>query len=185
MRTLLHTVTRQRELIEHQATHDALTGLPSLRLARDRLDMALSHALRDQSKTAVLFIDLDGFKAANDNFGHEAGDHVLRTVAQRLQGAIRSVDTAARQGGDEFIVISSGIGSVDDASVVAHKLVQLIAEPIYFEGRELSIGSSIGVAVIPDHASGSDEALRCADQAMYSVKRTGKNNFAMYTPAPG
>lgn len=185
IKSLLVEIAQQRDLIQHQATHDTLTGLPTLRLARDRLEMACSQATRDKNKAAVLFIDLDGFKAANDTFGHEAGDHVLKVVANRLTESIRSIDTAARQGGDEFIVIIHGAESIDGIKTVADKLVKAIAEPIYFNDQLVKIGSSIGIAVYPDHAASAVETLKHADQAMYVVKKSGKNNYSVYAgPVP-
>ncbi|MES2016847.1 MAG: GGDEF domain-containing protein [Pseudomonadota bacterium] len=180
-------IARQRDLIQHQATHDELTGLPTLRLARDRLDMACSQARRDKNKAAVLFIDLDGFKAANDTFGHEAGDHVLKIVAQRLTASIRSTDTVARHGGDEFVVIMHGAVCIADTKRIANKLLRAIAEPIAYDQQIIKIGSSIGIAVFPDHAMTAEEMLKHADQAMYLVKKSGKNNYTVYsgdTPQP-
>lgn len=176
-------IARQRDLIQHQATHDELTGLPTLRLARDRLEMACSRARRDQNKAAVLFIDLDGFKAANDTFGHEAGDHVLKTVAARLTASIRGIDTVARHGGDEFIVIMQGAACIADTERMADKLLKAIAEPIPYDHQMVKIGSSIGIAVFPDHGLTAEEALKHADQAMYVVKKSGKNNYSVYSGA--
>jgi diguanylate cyclase (GGDEF)-like protein len=173
-------IAKQRDLIHHQATHDALTGLPTLRLARDRLHIACSQAARDKNKAAALFIDLDGFKAANDKFGHDAGDHVLKIVAKRLSESVRSNDTVARQGGDEFIVIINGADGIDDARTVADKLVKVIAEPVYYNDELVTIGCSIGIAVFPDHASSPEQLLKHADHAMYAVKRSGKNNYCVY-----
>jgi diguanylate cyclase (GGDEF)-like protein len=174
-------IARQRDLIVHQATHDALTGLPTLRLARDRLEMACSQARREQTIAAVLFMDLDGFKAANDSFGHEAGDHVLKIVADRLTASIRSCDTVARLGGDEFVVIMQKAGTRDDTRGVAVKLLKAIAEPIAYDDQVINIGASIGIAIFPDHGTSAELVLKRADQAMYVVKRSGKNNVGFYT----
>jgi diguanylate cyclase (GGDEF)-like protein len=173
-------IHEQRNQISHLANHDSLTGLPSRRLARDRLAMACSQAGRDQAKAAVLFIDLDGFKAVNDAFNHEAGDAVLKVVAARLSSSIRRVDTAARQGGDEFLVILNGIDKAEAACMLAEKLGAAIAEPVLYEDHVLHIGSSIGIAVFPDHASDADELLKAADQAMYLVKKSGKGRFGVF-----
>lgn len=172
-------VIAQRDEIERLANHDALTGLPTLRLARDRLTMACEQAKRSKGKAALLFIDLDGFKAVNDTFGHEAGDHVLKTVAGRLIACIRNIDTVARHGGDEFLVILGGILSADAATVVAGKIVTAISEPIPYEGHALTVGSSIGIAVLPEHGAGPEELLKKADRAMYSIKKSGKNSYAL------
>jgi diguanylate cyclase (GGDEF)-like protein len=175
------TLLVQRQTIEHQATHDALTGIPTLRLIADRLQMACEQAKRGQKKAGVLFIDLDGFKAANDNFGHEAGDHVLREIAGRIKQLIRSVDTVGRKSGDEFVVILNDINNADEACIVAGKLVQLINNPVVFENHLIPIGASIGIAVFPDHSNEPEKILALADQVMYKVKRSGKNNFELYS----
>ncbi len=175
------TTQTQRDEILHLSNHDVLTNLPNLRLARDRLKMACSHATRNKGRVALLFIDLDGFKQVNDEFGHEAGDHILRVVAQRLSGSIRQVDTAARLGGDEFILLLNEVADGDAATLVAGKIVAVIAEPIYYNDHLLKIGSSIGIALFPDHATDPEELFKKADEAMYTVKRSGKNNFSMYT----
>jgi len=185
LRYSLVQIKEQKDIIEKQATHDTLTGLPVLRLARDRWDKAIGRAKREQSRAAILFIDLDDFKAVNDTFGHDAGDHVLKSVADRLSESIRDVDTAARIGGDEFIVILNGINSSDDASAVAEKLMSVIPQAIDYNNNPINIGASIGVAIYPDHASNSDELLKHADTAMYSVKnRTKENRDNDLEPAP-
>jgi diguanylate cyclase (GGDEF)-like protein len=166
-------IKAQASQIEHLANHDALTGLPSRRLAYDRLVMACSQAERTHSKAAVLFIDLDGFKAVNDSFMHEAGDYVLKTIASRLTESIRKIDTAARQGGDEFLIILNGIDNSEDADIVARKIRAAIAEPIIYAEQILKVGASIGVAVYPDHSDTADELLKTADLAMYTVKKSG------------
>jgi len=176
LRHSLVQIKEQKDIIEKQATHDTLTGLPLLRLARDRWDKAIGRAKREQSRAAILFIDLDDFKAVNDTFGHDAGDHVLKSVADRLSESIRDVDTAARIGGDEFIVILNGINSSDDASAVAAKLMSVIPQAIDYNNNPINIGASVGIAIYPDHASNSDELLKYADTAMYSVKNKTKEN---------
>ena len=161
------------------ANHDSLTGLPALRLAHDRLQVACNQAQRDNSHTAVLFIDLDGFKEVNDRLGHGAGDAVLKTVATRLAEAIRSGDTAARHGGDEFLVILNN-APAEAAKQVAGKLVDAICKPIALGGETVSIGASIGIALFPDHAAVPSKLIECADQAMYTVKKTGKNGYRLH-----
>ncbi|MDT9000857.1 GGDEF domain-containing protein [Paucibacter sp. APW11] len=170
----------QSEEIARLAHHDELTGLPSLRLARDRLRMACHQAERQRSKAALLFIDLDGFKRINDSAGHEAGDEVLRVVAARMVEAVRSVDTVARLGGDEFIVILSGVPDARTATEVAQKIVAAAAAPIPWQGCTLQIGASIGIALYPEHSDTPEDLLRRADSAMYSVKRGGKNGYALH-----
>ncbi len=175
---LLAEVARQRDEIEHLATHDKLTGLPALRLAADRIDMALSHAARNGDKVALLFVDLDGFKAVNDKHGHEAGDRVLAEVAARLKTCVRASDTAARIGGDEFIVVLPDLHDAAAAGEVADKIIQAVSAPIAFGTASLAVGASIGIAVFPDHAQDSIALRRAADGAMYEVKRQGKNAHA-------
>lgn len=179
---LLHKVHAQRVEIERLATHDQLTGLPSLTLASDRLQMALNAAPRLGKKVAVLFLDLDGFKAVNDAFGHEVGDEVLKEVAKRLSASIRVEDTAARIGGDEFIVILGGLIDGKMASVVAGRAITAITRPIDHAGHSIAVGVSIGIALFPDHAKDAQALRRIADAAMYTVKRSGKNSFAFGEP---
>ena len=168
----------QRDQMELMATHDALTGLPGMRLVTDRLQVAISGASRNQRKMALLFIDLDGFKAVNDGFGHDAGDVVLKEVAQRLRQTVRGEDTAARIGGDEFLVILSGLQDLDDLATVAEKLIAAIGKPIAFSGADVQVGASIGIAVFPEHGNTVEALRQMADGAMYSVKKSGKNGYA-------
>lgn len=169
------------EKVRHMATHDALTGLPSLRLAKDRLAMALSLARRNQSLTAVMFVDLDGFKGVNDTMGHEAGDYVLREVAQRMLASVREADTVARVGGDEFLVVASGLQEMENAGEIARKIILCVTQPIEFHGRLARVGASIGIALSPHHAKEMELLIKLADKAMYRVKHSGKNNFGYAT----
>ncbi len=181
-------VNAQRIELEKLATHDHLTGLPTLRLAEDRLQIACGNAHRNGTKVALLFIDLDEFKTVNDRYGHEAGDAVLREVARRLRECIRAEDTAARIGGDEFLVILGNLPEAQTAATVAGNIGRALARPIETPGQTVSSGASIGIALYPDH-TGNVEAMRhVADQAMYRVKRSGKGRFAFVdddaTPGP-
>ena len=166
------------EKIRHLANHDVLTDLPSLRLANDRLSRAVNMARRYKKMAAAMFIDLDGFKAVNDSFGHDAGDNVLREVARRLTSCVRETDTVARVGGDEFLMIVTELRSPDDAALIAEKAIALVSMPIEMSGRRAVIGASIGIALYP--ADGHDNAalIKEADAAMYRVKVSGKNGFA-------
>lgn len=175
---LLDEVHRQRNQIQEMATHDKLTGLPSLSLAADRLEIALAVARRSSTKVALLFIDLDGFKSVNDTLGHEAGDLVLREVAERLKKTIRPEDTAARIGGDEFILILGGLPDEKAAARIAGRAIETIGLPIDFKGSPIAIGASIGISLFPDHANDAQTLRRLADAAMYTIKRGGKNRFA-------
>jgi len=176
----------QEEIVEREkisaelkflANHDALTGLPSLRLCKDRLERSLIESRRSQKMTAVMFVDLDGFKIVNDTYGHEFGDIVLRTTAERIKAEIREVDTVARIGGDEFIIIMSSVPSLGIVERVAANLIEQISQTIQLNQREVSVGASLGIALYPDDGTTADELIRRADAAMYRVKNSGKNNF--------
>lgn len=160
------------------ANHDALTGLPSLRLCKDRIETAMASSRRNRTRFALMFIDLDGFKRVNDTFGHEEGDHVLKEVAARIQFHVREVDTVARIGGDEFVVIFSGLVDRTEVALLADRLIIAISEPFKFGEKEAKIGASIGIAVYPEDNETVDGLLRQADHAMYAVKQRGKNNFS-------
>ena len=175
---LLAGLRDQRDALAIMASHDNLTGLPVWRLATDRLQQAFHAARRTEEKVALLFVDLDGFKAINDGYGHEAGDAVLRAIAQRMRQAICAEDTVARIGGDECIVVQTRLSTAVDATPVAEQLIAAIAQPVEFGGHSLAVGASIGIAVFPDHAEDVESLCRLADQAMYRVKKSGKNDYA-------
>jgi diguanylate cyclase (GGDEF)-like protein len=177
----LDQIKKQKEIIEYQATHDTLTGLPELRLLHERWNKAVSRANRENSKAAILFIDLDGLKLVNDTYGHHAGDYVLKAVSNKLNKSIRNVDTAARLGGDEFVVILDCIKNVDDAPVVANKLIEAISQPISYNNNIIHIGASIGVAIYPLHSSKPEDIMKLADLTMYKAKKSGKNNFKVFS----
>ncbi len=164
--------TRAEEVVQHLANHDALTGLPSLRLLHDRLERALARAQRDGHQVAVLFVDLNGFKPINDRYGHESGDAVLKVVGQRLAGGVRDADTVGRVGGDEFLVILPDVASLAAAQQVRDKLTQLLAEPIYLPTPKTlaQVSAAIGIAMYPGAARDLSSLLRLADEDMYKVK---------------
>lgn len=165
------------ERIRQLANYDTLTKLPTRRLFSDRLETAMLRADRAKTQLAVLFIDLDGFKAVNDTLGHEAGDEVLVNVSDRLRTYIRDPDTAARLGGDEFVVVLEDQHK-QGAEIVGKRIVSTLGEKIATKSGDASIGASIGIAFYPD--DGKDEAglLKSADQAMYKVKKSGKGAVA-------
>lgn len=166
------------------AQHDYLTGLPNRVLLRDRLAQGFSAATRDGKGLAVLFIDLDGFKQINDQFGHAVGDQLLKEVAQRLLDALREIDTVSRLGGDEFVALLRDIDDRDGAALVANKLCQTIAQPYFIGTLNIhNISASIGVALYPDDGEEIDLLLERADQAMYCAKHRGKNTFVFYAAA--
>ncbi|RQO61833.1 hypothetical protein DBR47_06830 [Paucibacter sp. KBW04] len=175
-------IRRQRDQIAHLAMHDNLTGLPLLRLANDRSSVAMAHASRTGHKVAFLFVDLDGFKAINDNFGHDAGDQVLKQVALRLRASVRSTDTAARIGGDEFLIILSDLNRQACAADIADKILLALAEPIAYGQQQIAVSASIGIALYPDHADELLALKKAADLAMYAVKATGKNKYVFAQP---
>jgi diguanylate cyclase (GGDEF)-like protein/PAS domain S-box-containing protein len=168
---------RDEERIKHMSTHDLLTDLPSLSLAKDRLTSAMNMARRYKKSVAVMFIDLDGFKTVNDTLGHDAGDYVLKQVAQRMLSCVRETDTVARVGGDEFLIIATEINSPENAAQIAEKVVQSVPQPVSYQGQQAVVGTSIGIALFPEHGDNMDQLIKLADEAMYKVKNAGKNNF--------
>lgn len=177
----IEIIKAQRDEIAHLSNHDPLTGLPNVRLARDRIDMACKHATRTMLRVALMFIDLDGFKDVNDSMGHEAGDQVLKSVAERLSHSIRTSDTAARQGGDEFLVILNDVKEEKDALQVAEALLVAIKRPINHMNAEIHISASIGLAFFPYPARTAEELLTMGDKAMYTAKNDGKNKVVTYS----
>lgn len=155
------------------AQYDLLTGLPNRGLLGDRLRQALAHARRHRKRAALLFVDLDHFKPINDRHGHAVGDGVLRAVAARLLSRVRQVDTVARYGGDEFVVVLQDLASAEEAALLAASFVEMMAEPCTVDGIGCQVGASIGVSVYPDDADGEEALLRCADEAMYRAKEAG------------
>ncbi|PKG38066.1 GGDEF domain-containing protein [Psychromonas sp. Urea-02u-13] len=169
---------KAEQRIIHMANHDVLTGLPTRRLAMDCLVSSLEKAKRKQTKMAILFIDLDGFKTVNDTLGHEAGDHVLIETATRLSTSLREGDTVARVGGDEFWIILTNISDRKCIITAAEKLLKTVATAYQYENNEINIGVSIGIALYPEHGKDPHALVNLADQAMYKIKHQGKNNYA-------
>lgn len=186
-RELANTVKQLQEEIEERekiaaeldflANHDALTGLPSLRLCKDRLNQSLAEARRNRQASAVMFLDLDGFKAINDRHGHEFGDLVLKVAADRIKAEIRETDTVARIGGDEFVIILSSLPETEIVRRIATNLVAQLARPIYIEEVKIGISVSIGISMYPENGTTAEQLIRSADQVMYRVKHAGKNDF--------
>jgi diguanylate cyclase (GGDEF)-like protein/PAS domain S-box-containing protein len=165
--------------IKHLAYHDTLTNLPNRRLFDDRLLLELAHAKRNNRTIAVMFLDLDDFKIINDTLGHEIGDKVLQVAAQRIQATIRESDTVARMGGDEFVLLVSSLESKEDSTRVAEKIIDSLKQPIEIEGHYLTVSSSIGISIYPHDADTDSTLIAKADCAMYSVKKLGRNGFAL------
>ncbi len=179
----------QRELTERKwaeealvrmATHDPLTGLPNRRLFNDRLNLELAHARRNQRKLAVMLLDLDHFKDVNDTLGHSEGDKLLQAVGVRLISLLRKSDTVARMGGDEFTLLLPEIAQAEDATQVAPKILEAFREPFEFNGHELHITTSIGIALYPDDGEDADTLMKNADIAMYRAKEQGRDNYQHY-----
>jgi len=171
----------QHDSLQYQATHDALTGLANRVLFNDRLSQGIEKARRNSTNLAVLFVDLDHFKEINDSFGHKTGDKVLTTVTERLSRAIRKEDTLARLGGDEFTIMIEGLRQPEDASVLASKILQVLAKEIIIDEHRFFVGSSIGISLFPENGESSADLLKNADAAMYKAKQEGRNNFQYYS----
>jgi diguanylate cyclase (GGDEF)-like protein len=169
---------QQQEL----ALHDALTGLPNRRLLEDRIANTLQHAARNHGQAAVMYLDLDGFKAINDTYGHACGDEILKMVAARLVGSSRKEDTVARVGGDEFVILLGSVSGLHDAQEPASKLVDIVSEPYFIDDLTLKLSTSIGIALFPGDATTVDGLIGAADSALYDAKRAGKNRIC-WAPA--
>lgn len=182
----LEDITERMLMAQHVrqlAFNDPLTQLPNRRLALERLSQQLMRARRTKSRLALLFIDLDKFKPINDELGHEVGDWLLQAVAQRILSCVRASDTAARMGGDEFVVLLPDLQTSDDALAVAEKIRSLLAQEfVTSQGVALSISSSIGVALYPDHGDTDKDLLRMGDEAMYRAKKGGRNAVMLCPP---
>ena len=186
-RELANTVKQLQEEVEERekiaaeldflANHDALTGLPSLRLCKDRLEHSLAEARRNRQMSAVMFLDLDGFKEVNDSHGHEFGDKVLKATAERIKGEIRETDTVARIGGDEFVIILSSLPRVRIAERIAASIIEQVSQVIEIDGVSVTVSTSIGISLYPEHGITPEEMIREADRAMYRIKDQGKNSF--------
>jgi diguanylate cyclase (GGDEF)-like protein len=175
--------------IENLAFYDQLTELPNRRMLLDRLRKSLAASARSGRLLAMLFVDLDQFKAVNDTLGHEAGDLVLRETAKRLTKTTREVDTVARLGGDEFVVMLEDLSEIPEvaaarAKMIAEKILTAIGHPYQIVGHECIITSSIGITVVGNRQESADEVLRQADVAMYQAKAAGRNALRFFEPAP-
>ena len=172
-----------QEALERVALHDQLTGLANRYALEARLDQSLSHARRNGTRLALLFIDLDRFKSINDTLGHAVGDEFLKMMALRLTACVRDVDTVARLGGDEFIIVINDMAEARDAAQIARKLVEAIALPVSLEGQVINSSGSIGISLFPDDGADHGELMKNADLAMYHAKSMGRNNYQFFTTA--
>ncbi len=185
VRTSMVDVTerlKSEETIRRLAYYDAVTNLPNRTLFGMRLATALVHAHRTKKRMAVMLFDVDNFKNINDTMGHSTGDRVLRTIGSRLIRGVHKTDTVARMGGDEFLVLLPEIAGADDALKVAERILDIVKRPVNYEGKELLVTASAGLAVFPDHGRESGVLIRNADAAMYLSKDAGKNTVKAYEP---
>lgn len=159
------------------ATHDDLTRLPNRTLIKERIEQALLQHARHNEILALLFIDLDGFKEVNDRFGHDAGDELLVKLADILKDTVRKSDTVARFGGDEFVILLTGLLSRDDAAIVAQKILYQFSQPVTLSVGPVQVGASIGIAIYPEDGTDSAKLLKVADSLMYRIKQQGKNQY--------
>jgi diguanylate cyclase (GGDEF)-like protein/PAS domain S-box-containing protein len=180
---LMMDITERKQMqlqLEKMATHDYLTGLPNRVLLTDRFTIAAALARRNKARLAVMSLDLDKFKTINDTLGHEAGDHVLKTVSARLIGIIRASDTLARIGGDEFILVMQETRRMEDADAIAQKIVDSFTEPLLIDGHQLYLSTSIGIAIYPEEAEDLETLINKSDAAMYYSKGHGRNQFKFF-----
>lgn len=164
-----------------KANYDALTGLPNRRLFLDRLTQEIKQAGRDASQLALLFVDLDRFKEANDGFGHDVGDVLLREVADRMRSHVRETDTVARLGGDEFVIILQHIADIKHVELIAEKIISGLSLPFTICKHQIAISASVGIAIFPQDANRPTELMKNADRAMYTAKATGRNRMCFFS----
>ena len=176
-------ITERKQLeqkLADMATHDPLTGLPNRLLLSDRLDVGLAQAQRNDTRLAVMMLDLDRFKTVNDTFGHSVGDELLRTAGERLMGIVRKSDTVARMGGDEFVVLLLQVAKAEDAVRVAQKILGIFRKPFVLGAYQVRITTSVGIAIYPEDGEDVETLLKNADTAMYWVKEQGRDNYELY-----
>ncbi|WDE10140.1 transporter substrate-binding domain-containing protein [Thalassomonas haliotis] len=180
-RRLQVEISRSKALkvqMNHMATHDELTGLANRVLLKEQINSSIAFHQRQQLEMAVLFIDLDGFKSVNDNYGHDVGDELLVQLAQRLLLCVRKSDTVARFGGDEFVLVLTGLHHKSEAAFIADKVIHQAQMPFTLSAATVNIGCSIGIAVYPDDGVSEPELIKIADTLMYKVKGKGKNHYS-------
>ena len=184
-RAVRYSIERKRseERLTYLAQYDHLTGLVNRMLFRDRLVQAMARSKRMQQPIGLMLLDLDRFKAVNDTLGHDMGDELLKSVAERLKSCVREVDTVARMGGDEFTIILEGVASEHNILVVAKRITDSISTPFEMKGHYISIGISIGITIYPIDDHSIDELLKHADAAMYRAKQQGGSGFHVHEAA--
>ena len=174
---------RAEEKISHMAYHDQLTGLPNRSLLKDRINQALARGRRQSKLAVILFLDLDRFKFINDSLGHDAGDELLKAVAERLKKSTRNSDTLARHGGDEFTILIQDLSKIEYITNVIEKIFTAFEEPFNLEGQKFFITISMGVSIYPNDGEDEEALLKNADIAMYRAKEEGKNSYQFFTNA--
>ena len=180
---IIRDITERKDLektIKHQALHDALTDLPNRALFNDRLMVKLTEAGRYGERFALLFLDLDYFKQVNDTLGHKIGDKLLVVIASKLRGLLRKSETIARQGGDEFLILTPKAADDRDLTVPAKRILDAISEPLFISGNKINISASIGIAIYPHDGTDADTLITNADSAMYLAKQQGRNRYRLY-----
>jgi len=179
----LHDITSRKKEGDRDhflAYHDSLTGLPNRALFLRLLQQALAHCARGRRRLAVLFVDLDRFKSVNDASGHQFGDLLLVTVAERLRASVRESDVVARLSGDEFAIIETDLVDSRPARALARTLVRALGRPFMLKGRDVQVGASVGISIYPDDGTSPEELLQRADLAMYRAKEQGRNRYCFY-----
>ena len=172
---------RTEQQINYMATHDTLTGLPNRLMFSQLLNQAIRSAQRHRKQLAVLFIDLDRFKAINDSLGHEAGDRLLKEMAKRFKKSLRAVDVVGRLGGDEFVIFIEEVEEFRQVEIVAHKLLSSAIKPMVLQGEECRVTASIGISIYPGNGTDEQTLIKNADMAMYFAKEEGRNNYQFYS----
>jgi len=179
------TESEGNERLYHLAHYDSLCDLPNRMLFYDRLRQAISRSKRSNQRIAVMFMDLDGFKQVNDEYGHSIGDELLQQVSKRIVSMLRETDTIARIGGDEFTLIINDIDNIDSINTIAEKVLSTVKEPYALHEHAFDISASIGISLLPDNSDDMNTLVKQADIAMYKAKKEGKNQFKFYDESMG
>jgi diguanylate cyclase (GGDEF)-like protein len=183
---VVHDITEKKqteEKIKYMAYHDNLTGLPNLRFFKDKVTFLLAEGDQNNNSTlfAIMFLDLDGFKAVNDHFGHDVGDLLLKGVSQRITDCLRESDIASRIGGDKFTILIPEIETEEDAIVIANSIIEEVGSPYDIQGSKLQVTTSIGITFLPHDGTDRRTLLKNADIAMYTAKKNGKNQYCVFS----
>lgn len=187
LRWLVRDITRQKQIeakIHHQAFHDQLTGLPNRAFLDTYLPKALALAQRQNTQVALVFLDLDRFKNINDTLGHAMGDQLLRQVGQRLAHCLRAEDLLVRWGGDEFVLVLSRLTAPEPVAYTCDRILESLIPPFPIDDHQLHMGTSMGIALFPQHGPDPTTLMRHADRALYNAKHAGRNTFCFYQPGP-